>query len=106
MNTRWFRYFLTCDPTIALKQIQIPVFALHGELDQQIFSKENLPVISKALEDGGNKDYSIVELPKLNHLFQTCHDGSFGEYAKIEETISPVVLDLISKWILKRTIKK
>ena len=105
MNTRWFRYFLTCDPTIALKQIKIPVLALNGELDQQILSKENLPAISKALADGENKDYSIVELPKLNHLFQTCHDGSFGEYAKIEETISPAVLKLIGEWIVNRFLK-
>ncbi len=82
MNTKWFRYFLTCDPTIALKQVKVPFLVLSGELDQQVLSKENLFAISKALEDGGNKDYSIVELPKLNHLFQTCHDGSFGEYAK------------------------
>ena len=102
MNTKWFRYFLTCDPTIPLKQVKVPVLALSGELDQQVLSKENLFAISKALEDGGNKDYSIVELPKLNHLFQTCHDGSFGEYAKIEETISPAVLKLIAKWILER----
>lgn len=106
MNTNWFRYFLTWDPTIALKQVQIPVLALNGELDQQIFSKENLPVISKALEDGDNKDYSIVELPKLNHLFQTCHKGSFEEYAKIEETISPVALNLITEWVLARTTNK
>ena len=105
MNTRWFRYFLTCDPNIALKQVKIPVFALNGDLDQQIFSKENLPAISKALADGGNKDYSIVELPNLNHLFQTCHDGSFGEYAKIEETISPAVLKLIGEWIVNRFLK-
>jgi hypothetical protein len=103
MNTRWFRYFLTYDPATALRQVKIPVLALNGELDQQILPKENLPIISKALEDGGNKDYSIVELPKLNHLFQTCHDGSFGEYAKIEETVSPIVLNLIAEWILEKT---
>jgi pimeloyl-ACP methyl ester carboxylesterase len=106
MNTGWFRYFLTWDPISALKHVQIPVLALNGELDQQILSKENLSIISKALDEGGNKDYSIVELPKLNHLFQTCHDGSFGEYAKIEETISPIALNLIAEWILKRTIQK
>ena len=99
MNTPWFRMFLTWDPTVHLSQVRIPVLALNGELDQQISSKENLPVISKALEKSGNKNFAIVELPKLNHLFQTCHNGSFSEYAKIEETISPVVLHLISDWI-------
>lgn len=63
------------------------MFALNGEIHQQIVFKENLPVISKALEEGGNQDYSIVELPKLNHLFQPCHDGSFGKYAKIESSV-------------------
>lgn len=105
LNTAWFRYFLSYDPVIALKQVRIPVLALNGEMDQQIFSKQNLPIITNALSEGKNKDYKSIELPKLNHLFQTCQDGSFGEYAKIEETISPLVLSIITEWILERTIK-
>jgi hypothetical protein len=37
----------------------------------------------------------------LNHLFQTAGKGSPDEYVKIEETFSPVALDLISDWIRK-----
>jgi len=43
----------------------------------------------------------IKELPGLNHLFQTAQTGSPDEYAKIEETISSVALELISDWILE-----
>lgn len=103
LNTAWFRYFLSYDPAIALRQVKIPVLALNGELDQQVFSKQNLSIIAKALGEGGNKDYKSIELPKLNHLFQTCQDGSFEEYAKIKETIAPSALNLIGEWILERT---
>ncbi len=106
LNTKWFRYYLTFDPSIALKQVQVPVLVLNGELDLQVSSKQNLPVISKALEESGNKDVTIIELPKLNHFFQTCETGSIAEYEKIEETLSPVALNLIAEWVLARTIQK
>lgn len=106
LNTHWFRYFLGYEPALALRKIQIPVLALNGELDKQIFSKQNLSTISQALEEAGNEKYKVVELPKLNHIFQTCQDGSFTEYAKIEETISPLALGLIADWILENTTKK
>ena len=106
INTEWFRYFLVYDPSTALKQVQVPVLVLNGELDLQVSPTQNLPVIAKALKEGENKDFTIVELPKLNHLFQTCQNGSIEEYAKIEETISPSALNLIAKWILERTIRE
>jgi uncharacterized protein len=105
INTEWFRYYLTLDPSIPLKRLRVPVLVLNGELDLQVSSKQNLPVISKALEESGNKDFTIIELPKLNHFFQTCETGSIAEYAKIEETISPSVLNLITKWVLERTVQ-
>jgi uncharacterized protein len=102
---RWFRHFLILDPAVALKQVRVPVLVLNGELDLQVSPRQNLPVIAKALEEGGNTDYQIVELPKMNHLFQTCETGSLSEYLTIEETISPKVLDLISDWLLEKTKK-
>ena len=106
LNTPWFRYFLSYDPSIALKQVKIPVLALNGELDQQVSSKQNLSVIGKALEEGGNKDYTLIELPSLNHWFQTWREGSFEEYTKTEETLAPNALKLIAEWILQKTTTK
>lgn len=105
VNTKWFRYYLTLDPSIALKQVRVPLLVLNGELDLQVSSKQNLPAISNALKESGNKDFTIIEVPKLNHFFQTCETGSIEEYPKIEETISPLVLSMITDWILERTIK-
>lgn len=106
INTEWFRYFLTLDPSIALRQVQVPVLVLNGELDLQVLPQQNLPAISKALEESGNKDFTIAELPKLNHLFQTSETGSLAEYAKIEETMSPLALNFITEWILAKTTSK
>ncbi|HWQ32377.1 MAG TPA: alpha/beta hydrolase [Blastocatellia bacterium] len=105
VNSPWFRYFLTYDPRPTLRQVRIPVLAVNGELDLQVPPKQNLPEIDKALKAAGNRDYKLVELPKLNHLFQTAQTGGFAEYEKIEETISPTALNTISDWILARTAK-
>jgi len=99
----WFRFFLTYDPKPALRKLSCPVLAINGEKDLQVPAKENLAAIEQALKEGGNKDYTIKELPGLNHLFQTAETGSITEYGKIEETISPSALEVIGKWIEKHT---
>jgi pimeloyl-ACP methyl ester carboxylesterase len=96
----WFRFFLSYEPKEELSKLKIPVLAINGEHDLQVPPKENLAAIESALKKSGNNKYKIVELPKLNHLFQTSVTGSPTEYNKIEETIAPVALSTISDWIL------
>jgi fermentation-respiration switch protein FrsA (DUF1100 family) len=88
-----------------LQQVRCPVLALVGEKDVQVAPKENLAGIEKALKAGGHKDYTLRELPGLNHLFQKCKTGAVSEYGQIEETMNPAVLEEIASWILKRTAK-
>jgi hypothetical protein len=76
--------------------------AITGERDLQVSPKQNLPEIEAALRAGGNTDFTIRELPGLNHLFQPATKGTPDEYGKIEETISPTALKLIGDWILDR----
>lgn len=95
----WMRYFLTYDPRPTLRRVKVPVLAMNGTLDLQVPYREDLSAIRQALEAGGNKDYRIVELAGLNHLFQTAKTGSPTEYEKIEETVSPAALELIAGWI-------
>ena len=102
VTTPWFRYFLTLDPAVALRKVSCPVLAINGEKDTQVPPKQNLPAIRKALEQGGNKNFEVDELPALNHLFQTAKTGAPSEYAEIEETMSPVALEKMSTWILKQ----
>lgn len=95
----WFRFFLSYDPAPAFKQVKCPVLALNGAKDLQVPPKEDLAAIKAAL--AGNPDVTIIELPGLNHLFQTADTGAPSEYANIEETIAPSVLETISDWIIK-----
>lgn len=99
----WMRAFLEYDPRPALERVTVPVLALNGSLDVQVPPKQNLPAIDAALKTAGNRDYRVVEMPGLNHLFQTATTGSPAEYAKIEETIAPAVLELITTWIAQHT---
>jgi len=96
----WYLYFLSYDPASALRQLKCPVLALNGSKDMQVPPQQNLPAIRKAL--AGNPHAEVDQMPGLNHLFQTAKTGSPDEYAKIEETMSPVVLDKIAVWVLKQ----
>lgn len=99
----WMRFFLTYDPRPTLMKVKCPVLAINGEKDLQVPPEENLRAIEDALKAGGNKNYTVKEMPGLNHLFQTAQTGSPTEYAKIEETISPAALEFIGDWVLEHT---
>jgi uncharacterized protein len=103
VSSPWFRDFLTYDPAPTLAKLTCPVLVLNGEKDLQVPPDQNLPPIRKALEGAGNKHFEVVELPGLNHLFQNAKTGAVSEYAEIEETMSPVVMEKISSWILKQS---
>ncbi|MGF7079778.1 alpha/beta hydrolase family protein [Mucilaginibacter sp. UYCu711] len=95
----WMRYFLNYDPATTLTKIKIPVLALNGGKDVQVSAKENLAGFNALLTQAGNKDFNTVLLPNLNHMFQNAGTGDVSEYSTIDETISPEVLDIITKWI-------
>ncbi len=57
------------------------------------------------LKLGKHPDYTLKEIPNINHLFQYCKTGYPSEYYTIKETISPIVLDLLGNWITDKTKK-
>jgi hypothetical protein len=101
-SSDWFRFFLTYDPLPALRGVRCPVLALAGSKDLQVPPAEDLPPLRQAL--AGNRDATVEELPGLNHLFQTAVTGGVGEYATIEETLSPVLLQTVTDWIERRFV--
>jgi fermentation-respiration switch protein FrsA (DUF1100 family) len=105
LSSPWFRFFVDYDPRPTLRQVKVPVLAVNGELDRQVLAGQNLPAIEQALREGKNPDVTVRRLPGLNHLFQTAKTGSPEEYAQIEETMSPAVLDTVTRWIVDRFAK-
>lgn len=95
----WFRASLSLDPRSYLAKVTVPVLALYGTRDMQVEPSANLPEMKKALAH--DHDVTVEEMPALNHLFQTAKTGSPSEYGKIEETMSPAVLALVSDWIAR-----
>lgn len=100
--TPWMRAALRLDPREFLREVDCPVLAVNGTLDLQVDPDQNLPAIEAALAAGGNPDATVRRLPDLNHLMQTATTGHASEYATIAETMSPVVLEMVSGWILAR----
>ena len=103
VNNKWFLYFIKYNPAENLSKLKCGVLAINGSLDFQVPAKTNLKAIDTALKSAKNKNYKIVELPGLNHLFQEATTGSVDEYATIEQTISPKALSIMSDWILIQT---
>lgn len=95
--TPYMQYFLTLDTRGKLENINCPVLALNGTKDTQVYYQKNLDALSNGLPS--KIIHQIKELEGLNHLFQHCKTGSVNEYATIEETISPEVLEILVKWI-------
>ena len=99
VTSPWFRFFLSHNPAEDLAKVECPVLALNGLNDLQVPASENLSAIKDALNHGGNHHVTLVEFPKLNHLFQTSTHGLPAEYPLIEETLSPALLLAISRWL-------
>jgi uncharacterized protein len=102
MTSPWMRIFLVLDPQQYLLKVKCPVLDLNGSKDLQVPCDMNQVAIEKALKTGGNKDYKILKLEGLNHLFQHCTTGSPTEYSTIEETFAPEALQAMKDWILRK----
>lgn len=88
-------------PGADLKQVHCPVLAINGTKDFQVSASENLEAIKKALNAGGNIRVETHAMIGLNHLLQEADTGDITEYAQIEQTLSPKVLEMIAQWIKK-----
>ncbi len=101
VTSPWFREFILHDPRPDLRRVTCPFFGVFGEKDFQVAPDQNLPEMKKALAD--NPHATLVVLPSLNHLFQTCETGSIDEYSEIEETFAPAAIAAVVAWIHART---
>ena len=102
LKSDWICTFIRTEPKDYLEKTTCPVLALNGSKDFQVLPDINLEGIKNALEKAGNNDVTVKQLEGLNHLFQTAETGSMQEYNTIEETFSPIALEIIKDWILER----
>ena len=93
----WMKRFLELDNGRYLEKMKQPVLAVTGEKDLQV-----PPVNLGQIKSRTKGRAEIHEMPQLNHLMQHCKNGLPEEYMSIDETFSPEVMDLITKWVLSR----
>jgi len=65
-------------------------------------SPEIQPATFNVIREEEDPDVTLLELPGLNHLFQTAETRSPTEHASIDETFAPAALDAVSSWIVER----
>ena len=100
VTSPWMRYFLAYDPGPALRALDVPALGLFGSKDLQVYPAQNAEPMREALSESASREWDVRVFDGLNHLFQTAETGSPTEYAEIEETMSPVVLEAVADWIL------
>jgi pimeloyl-ACP methyl ester carboxylesterase len=96
----WGRYALNHDAEAALAAVGVPALAVYGGRDQQVPAATNAPAAAAALAQSPSPRFQVAVLADKNHLFQTAPTGAPAEYAQIEETVSPDVLNLVAQWVL------
>ncbi len=99
----WMRYFFAYDPQPALRALRVPALALFGEKDLQVPPAQSEGPMREALAASASPRWAVEVFDGLNHLFQTAPTGAINEYAEIEETISPAVLERVAEWVLDVT---
>jgi len=99
LTSPWFSFFLTHDPQPVLAQLNVPVLALYGGFDLQVLPAQNVGPMQAALDASPSADATVAVLDRLNHLFQPATTGLPGEYAQIETTLAPAVLERLTAWI-------
>lgn len=101
----WFRYFLKIIPSDYLSNLKTNVLALFGSKDVQVPAVENEEFFKQYAKTSKGNIVESKTFVGMNHLFQKSKTGLPDEYAMIEETINPEVLEYIGRWI-KDIIKR
>lgn len=99
----WMDFFMAYNPKENIERMSCPILALHGEKDMQVIASTNASTIKAYLPKNIRSEVKIYQ--GLNHLFQPCTTGLPTEYASIEQTIDPSVLEDIATWINQLTEK-
>jgi pimeloyl-ACP methyl ester carboxylesterase len=89
------------DPVPTLRQLRTPTLALWGELDNNILADKNKAAWDGALKEGGNRDYTLMVVPKANHAQWEAKVGSNAEMKSLQRFV-PSYFTIIQDWLAKR----
>ena len=99
MSSPWMKNFIRFDPATAWRRVKVPVLAVNGTLDLQVWHDLNLPAIEKAVREGGGV-VEVVRFEGMNHMLQPATTGAPDEYGIIDITMDETAMVKIGDWIL------
>lgn len=97
VENKWLKYFAGYSPTDDVRKARCRSLVIYGSKDCQVSPQLHADVMRRNLANG-----TVMVVDGLNHLMQHCKTGKVTEYAEIEETMAPEVIDAIAEFILKQ----
>jgi pimeloyl-ACP methyl ester carboxylesterase len=101
-----FQYLCSINPDDFLRRVKCPVLALMGDKDVSGPCTLTLKAIEDAFKAAGKINYTIHEMKNMNHFFQSVNPDNVQNSQDIDETISPIVLDLVSSWVKNQVFNR
>jgi dienelactone hydrolase len=98
---QFIRPLILYDPAPTIRQLQLPVLALFGELDNNILAEKNRAAWEAALTAGGHRDYTLRVLPKANHALLEAKAGNNAEMKSLQRFV-PAYSEVVAAWLSKR----
>jgi uncharacterized protein len=89
------------DPAPILRQLELPVLAVFGELDDNILAEKNKQAWEAALKAGGHPDFTLRVLARANHFQLEATRGSNAEMKSLRRFV-PEYFTTIENWLAKR----
>jgi esterase/lipase len=85
-----------------LKKIEIPILVINGKKDIQVRWEENQLGFKQNMSPKTLETSKFIAYESLNHLLQPCVKCDIMEYATIETSLSPIVMQDMLNWIKTR----
>lgn len=83
-KSRWFKSWIEIEPISVYKQTDVPLLALFGAKDSQVFPQPNV-TIADSLATSTDLYLQTALIPEANHLFQKANTGMPTEYGILEK---------------------
>jgi dipeptidyl aminopeptidase/acylaminoacyl peptidase len=104
-GSEWHKFFIEYDPLPTVEMLRCSVLILHGDQDKNV-PVEHANIIAEAISSGGNQDVTVEIFSGYNHAFINLEEANKKEKAGklLSEIlkISPVVINVISDWIVTK----
>lgn len=94
----WFKSLIEFQPDEMLMELNVPILALFGEKDMQVFPDSNIrEVINLRNQYDNEVEYRVI--PDANHLFQKSETGLPSEYGMLERAFADEFIATIVEWL-------